>query len=64
MWLFWEIDVGKSSVASAVQLTMLNFELLTGQHLNLVVELSAAPQKASSIAKDACRCLYIEVLER
>ena len=64
MRLFRQMGVGKSSVAGAVQLTMLNSGLLTAQHLNLVVELSAALQKASSIAKDACRCLHIEVLER
>ena len=64
MWLFLQMGVGKSSDAGAVQLTMLNSGLLTAQHLNLVVELSATLQKASSIAKDACRCLYIEVLER
>ena len=64
MWLFWQMGVSKSRVADAVQLTILNSGLSAAQHLNLVVELSAAPQKASSIAKDACRCLYIEVLER
>ena len=56
MWLFWQMGVVKSSVVRAVQLTMLNSELSTAQRLNLVVELSATPQKASSIAKDACRC--------
>ena len=64
MRLFRQMGVGKSSVAGAVQLTMLNSGLLTAQHLNLVVELSAALQKASSIAKDACRCLHIEILQR
>ena len=49
------MGVGKSSVAGAVQLMMLNSGLSTAQRLNRVVELSAALQKASSIAKDACR---------
>ena len=56
MWLFRQMGVGKSSVAGAVQLTMLNSGLLTAQHFNRVVELSVAQQKASSNAKDACRC--------
>ena len=56
MQLFWQMGVGKSSVAGAVQLTMLNSGLSTAQHLNRVVKLSTALQKASSIAKDACQC--------
>ena len=64
MWLLWQMGVGKSSVAGVVQLTMLNSGLSTALHLNLVVGLSAALQKASSISKAACRCLHIEVLQR
>ena len=64
MWLFQKMGIGKSSVAGAVQLMMLNSGLSTALHLNLVVGLSAALQKASSIAKAACRCLHVEVLQR